>query len=100
MRYRVLIVDDEPLACERLRALLREEPSVEIVCVCGSGTEAITMLRKTPVDLVFLDMEMPGCSGMEVLAQLPTKDRPLSFLPQLMNASRSTPLPRRQSITF
>jgi two-component system LytT family response regulator len=77
MRYRVLIVDDEPLACERLRALLREEPSVEIVCVCGSGTEAITMLRKTPVDLVFLDMEMPGCSGMEVLAQLPTKDRPI-----------------------
>jgi two-component system LytT family response regulator len=56
---------------------LREEPSVEIVCVCGSGTEAISTLRKTPVDLVFLDMEMPGCSGMEVLAQLPAKDRPI-----------------------
>ena len=76
MRYRVLIVDDEPLACERLRAWLREEPSVEIVGECGSGPEAISTLRNTPVDLVFLDMEMPGCDGLKVLAQLPANDRP------------------------
>jgi two-component system LytT family response regulator len=75
-KFRVLIVDDEPLACERLRAWLREEPSVEIVGECGSGTEAVNTLRSTPVDLVFLDMEMPGCDGMHVLAQLPVEDRP------------------------
>ncbi|HUL52986.1 MAG TPA: response regulator, partial [Opitutaceae bacterium] len=59
-RLRALIVDDEPLARERLRALLRDEPSVEIVGECGSGTDAIATLRSTPIDLVLLDVEMPG----------------------------------------
>jgi two-component system LytT family response regulator len=75
-RLRVLVVDDEPLARERLRAWLREEPSVEIVGECGSGTEAIATLRKTPVDLVLLDMEMPGGNGLQVLAELPAENRP------------------------
>lgn len=73
---RVLIVDDEPLARERLRAWLREEPSVEIVGECGSGTEAIATLRNTPVDLVLLDMEMPGGNGLQVLSELPAEGRP------------------------
>jgi two-component system LytT family response regulator len=77
MRYRVLIVDDEPLACERLRGWLREEESVEIVGECGCGEKALAMLRDTPVDLVFLDMEMPGGDGMEVLAQMPDENRPV-----------------------
>lgn len=75
-KLRVLIVDDEPLACERLRGWLREESSVEIVGECGSGTAAVAMLRSTPIDLVFLDMEMPGGNGLEVLAQLPAENRP------------------------
>jgi two-component system LytT family response regulator len=73
---RVLIVDDEPLARERLRAWLREEPTVEIVGECGSGTEAIAMLRRTPLDLVFLDVEMPGGDGLQVLRELPAVNRP------------------------
>ncbi len=73
---RVLIVDDEPLARERLRAWLREEPTVEIVGECGSGTEAIAMLRRTPLDLVFLDVEMPGGDGLQVLRELPAVGRP------------------------
>ncbi len=75
-RLRVLIVDDEPLARERLRAWLREEPSVEIVGECGSGPEAIATLRSTPLDLVFLDVEMPGCDGFQVLSELPAEGRP------------------------
>jgi two-component system LytT family response regulator len=75
-KLRVLIVDDEPLACERLRAWLTDEPSVEIAGECGSGTEAVAAIRRTPVDLVFLDMEMPGCDGLQVLAQLPAENRP------------------------
>jgi two-component system LytT family response regulator len=73
---RVLIVDDEPLARERLRAWLREEPAVEIVGECGSGPEAIATLRRTPLDLVFLDVEMPGCDGLQVLSELPAEGRP------------------------
>ena len=73
---RTLIVDDEPLARERLRALLRGEPGVEIAGECGSGTEAIATIRSTPLDLVFLDMQMPGCNGLQVLAELPADNRP------------------------
>jgi two-component system LytT family response regulator len=75
-KLRTLIVDDEPLARERLRALLAAEPSVEIVGECGSGTEAIATIRETALDLVFLDMQMPGCDGMQVLAELPAEKRP------------------------
>ena len=73
---RVLIVDDEPLARERLRGWLREEPSVEIVGECGSGTEAAATIKSTPLDLVFLDVEMPGGNGLEMLGQLPAEGRP------------------------
>jgi two-component system LytT family response regulator len=75
-RLRALIVDDEPLARERLRALLRDEPSVEIIGECGSGTDAIATIQRTPLDLVFLDMQMPGCDGLQVLAELPAENRP------------------------
>ncbi len=75
-KLRVLLVDDEPLARERLRSLLRTEPAVEIVAECGSGTEAIALIRNTALDLVFLDMQMPGCDGLEVLAELPLENRP------------------------
>jgi two-component system LytT family response regulator len=75
-RLRALIVDDEPLARERLRSLLQGEPGVEIAGECGSGTEAIATIRRQPLDLVFLDMQMPGCNGLEVLAELPAEGRP------------------------
>jgi two-component system LytT family response regulator len=75
-KLRALIVDDEPLARERLHSLLRVEDSVEIVGECGSGPEAILFIKNTALDLVFLDMEMPGCDGLQVIAELPTENRP------------------------
>ncbi|HET7538158.1 MAG TPA: response regulator transcription factor, partial [Candidatus Didemnitutus sp.] len=75
-KIRALIVDDEPLARERLRSLLRSEDGVEIVGECGSGPEAVLVIKNTPLDLVFLDMEMPGCDGLQVLAELPKETRP------------------------
>ncbi len=62
-KLRTLIVDDEPLARERLRALLRDEPSVEIIGECGSGTEAIATIKRTPLDLVFLICKCPAVTG-------------------------------------
>lgn len=75
-KLRTLIVDDEPLARERLRALLRAEPDLILAGECGSGTDAIATIRSTPLDLVFLDMQMPGCDGLQVLAEIPADNRP------------------------
>jgi two-component system LytT family response regulator len=73
---RTLIVDDEPLARERLRAFLKTDPAVEVIGECGSGTEAIAAIRRDAPDLVFLDMQMPGCNGLQVLAEFPAEKRP------------------------
>lgn len=75
-KLRVLLVDDEPLARDRLRTLLRAEPSVEVVGECASGRDAIAAIKAAPPDLVFLDMQMPGCDGLQVLAELPETRRP------------------------
>lgn len=69
-RIRTLIVDDEPLARERVRLLLEEEPDLEIVGECGDGHEALQTIRKTSPDLVFLDIQMPELDGFGLLAQL------------------------------
>ena len=76
MKLRILIVDDEPLARERLRGLLRDDTAVEIIGECGTGTDAIATIKGTPLDLVFLDMSMPGCDGLQVLAGIPIENRP------------------------
>ena len=73
---RTLIVDDEPLARDRLRGFLKAEAAVEIIGECGSGTDAIALIRQGAPDLVFLDMQMPGCDGLQVLAELPEGKRP------------------------
>ncbi|HEX2855615.1 MAG TPA: LytTR family DNA-binding domain-containing protein [Opitutaceae bacterium] len=73
---RTLLVDDEPLARERLRSFLKSEPAVEVIGECGSGTEAIAAIRRDAPDLVFLDMQMPGCNGLQVLAEFPEEKRP------------------------
>ena len=76
IKLRALIVDDEPLARERLLGLLRTETFVEVVGECTNGTDAIAMIKRVPLDLVFLDMQMPGCDGLQVLAEIPVENRP------------------------
>ena len=73
---RILIVDDEPLARERLRRLIERESDVRIVNECSNGTQAIARLAEGGVDILFIDMEMPGANGLQVIAQLPAQDRP------------------------
>jgi two-component system LytT family response regulator len=75
-RLRILIVDDEPLARERIRTLLRNESAMEIAGECGSGPEALEAIHRDRPDIVFLDMQMPGCDGLEVAAALPLDQRP------------------------
>ena len=77
MNIRALIVDDEPLARERIRHLLRDEPEIEIAGECGSGTEALEQIGRQAPDLLFLDVQMPGMDGFELLRQLPPDQLPI-----------------------
>jgi two-component system LytT family response regulator len=65
-----LVVDDEAWARRNLTVLLRRDPDIGTVAECGSGLEAIEEIRKSKPDLVFLDVQMPGCGGFDVLEML------------------------------
>jgi two-component system, LytTR family, response regulator len=70
MKIRTLVVDDEPLARERLRKLLQAEPDMEIVGECANGAEALTVATRERPDLTFLDIQMPELDGFGVMAGL------------------------------
>ena len=67
---RVLVVDDEEWARTNVTALLRRDPDVESIAECSSGSAAIEAIRKSPPDLLFLDVQMPECDGFDVIEML------------------------------
>jgi two-component system LytT family response regulator len=67
---RVLIVDDEPLARRRVAELLEDAPGVEIVGVATSGAEAVAAIRDRAPDVVFLDVQMPDGTGLDVVREV------------------------------
>ncbi|MEZ4648069.1 MAG: LytTR family DNA-binding domain-containing protein [Candidatus Eisenbacteria bacterium] len=73
---RVLIVDDEPLARDSVRVLLSADVGVDVVGECGNGSDAVEAIRELDPDLVFLDVEMPGMNGFDVLAELTPDEMP------------------------
>lgn len=73
---RVLIVDDEPLAREMLRSLLQEERDIEVVGECGNAIEGISAVHKLRPDVLFLDIQMPRISGLEMVGMLDPGNRP------------------------
>lgn len=75
---RAIIVDDERLARQELRRLLKEHPDVEIAAEAGNADDAEDMLEKHDPDLLFLDIQMPGRSGLEMLETCP--DPPQTIL--------------------
>jgi two-component system, LytTR family, response regulator len=68
---RAFLVDDEPLALRRLIRLLKASGQVEIVGGTTDPEEALRALSQDPVDVIFLDIEMPGMNGFELLAKIP-----------------------------
>jgi two-component system LytT family response regulator len=74
---RTLIVDDEAPARAKLRLWLRDQPDIEIAQECSDGVAAAHAIMTGSPDLVFLDIQMPGLSGMEVAAQLDPATAPL-----------------------
>jgi two-component system, LytTR family, response regulator len=69
-KIRALIVDDEPLARSNLNVLLRKDADIESIAECASAAEAVSEIRGTRPDLVFLDVQMPEGGGFQVLERL------------------------------
>lgn len=75
-KIKVLIVDDEQLAREGINLLLQKDPDIQIVGEAENGLKAVEILNKKKIDLVFLDIQMPGKNGFEVLDQIETESIP------------------------
>ncbi len=75
---RILIVDDEPLARKGIRDLLKNEPDITIIGEAANGREAAEMIAQHSPDLVFLDVQMPGCDGFGVIEQVGVEQMPLT----------------------
>lgn len=78
-RLRVLVVDDELLGRERVAALLREAPDVEIVGMIDNGNDAVEAIRDERPDVVFLDYQMPGRTGFDVVRDVGPANMPVTI---------------------
>lgn len=78
---RIVIVDDEPLARQRLRSLLTEAADIEVIGEAGDGPSAIALIERSAPDLVFLDVQMPELDGFGVVASVgPARMPPVVFV--------------------
>ncbi len=73
---RALVVDDEPLARQNIRLLLDGDAEVEVCAEAGSGAEAVRLIKEHAPDLLFLDIQMPGMNGFDVLARIDAEKIP------------------------
>jgi two-component system LytT family response regulator len=77
IKLRTIIVDDEPLALSVLRTCLDDFPEIEIIAECRNGREAIDATLELSPDLMFLDIQMPGKNGFEVIKALQNDVMPM-----------------------
>jgi two-component system LytT family response regulator len=71
-----MVVDDEPMARERLVGLLGQEKDIELIGECADGSQAITAIQSHQPDLVFLDVQMPACDGFGVVQHVGAERMP------------------------
>ena len=79
-KIKTLIVDDEPLARSGLRIRLEKFDDVEIVAECQNGLDAVSMISQHRPDLVFLDIQMPGLNGFQVINKLKELKQPIPMI--------------------
>ncbi|GAB4001988.1 LytTR family DNA-binding domain-containing protein [Spirosoma daeguense] len=77
MAIRCFVLDDEPLATDLLKEYISRLPDLDLLGVSNSPTQALRMLQHTPVDVVFLDIQMPRLTGFDLL-------RPLGYRPKVI----------------
>lgn len=70
MSISTLVIDDEPIARHAISRLLRDDADIELLDECGDGASAIAAIRNRSPDLVFLDIQMPAFTGMDVVAAI------------------------------
>ncbi|UII33254.1 LytTR family DNA-binding domain-containing protein [Fulvivirga ulvae] len=70
MKIRCIIVDDEPLAIEVIESYINRLENIEIVAKCSNALKAFEILKKEPVDLIFLDIQMPKLTGLDFVKTL------------------------------
>ncbi|WP_339722347.1 LytTR family DNA-binding domain-containing protein [uncultured Paraglaciecola sp.] len=80
LRISTVIVDDEPLARKGLSLRLAEFENIEIVGECKNGLEAVTLIPQLRPDLVFLDIQMPGLNGFQVINKLQELKQPMPLI--------------------
>jgi two-component system LytT family response regulator len=79
MKYKALIVDDEPLARRSVRKHLRPFPEFDVVGECGDGESAVAALREQKPDLVFLDIQLPEFDGFDVIRAVGKNEMPVTI---------------------
>lgn len=78
-KIRALVVDDESLAREALRAMLNDDPEIEVIAECRNGKEAVTAIREQSPDVVFLDIQMPEVDGFQVIEEVGAMRMPVTI---------------------
>ena len=76
-KLRAIITDDEPLALDLMASILDQIPEIEIVARCHNGRTAIEQVQTLQPDLLFLDIQMPGTSGFDVVKALQADVMPM-----------------------
>lgn len=79
MSLTALVIDDEPIARHAVVRLLREDPDIEVAGECGDGVSAVAAIRERSPDLVFLDIQMPAITGLDVVATIGTARMPATI---------------------
>jgi two-component system LytT family response regulator len=77
MALRTVVAEDEPLARQRLRRFVERDPRLVLVGEAESGTAAVELIDRLAPDLVFLDVQMPECTGLEVLERAAHRPAPV-----------------------
>ncbi len=75
-KIRTLIVDDEPMARERVLSLLQQQPDIEVVGECADGAQALSAIERLEPELVFLDVQIPVMDGFGVIRALRPESHP------------------------
>ncbi len=70
MSIGALVVDDEPIARHAIVRMLRDDPDIELLGECGDGVSAVAAIREQSPDLLFLDIQMPAITGLDVVATI------------------------------
>jgi len=78
LKLKCLAIDDEPLALELLEDNIRQLPFLELAGKCGNAMEAMKIMQQQEIDLIFLDIQMPGLTGLQFIQSM--KVRPLIIL--------------------